>query len=44
MALVVEPGAVDPALGWLRARGLDAWQIGAVVPADGGSRYREIDR
>jgi phosphoribosylformylglycinamidine cyclo-ligase len=43
MALVVEPEALEPALGWLAERGLEAWRIGGVVPANGGPRYLETE-
>jgi phosphoribosylformylglycinamidine cyclo-ligase len=45
MALVVEPAAVEPAIGLLAGRGLPAWRIGEVVdPADlRGARYAEVD-
>jgi phosphoribosylformylglycinamidine cyclo-ligase len=43
MAAVVEPAAVDQALGWLAERGLAAWKIGEVRPAAelGPERYSE---
>jgi phosphoribosylformylglycinamidine cyclo-ligase len=43
MAAVVEPDAVDQALGWLSERGLGAWRIGEVRPATelGAGRYAE---
>jgi phosphoribosylformylglycinamidine cyclo-ligase len=43
MAAVVEPTAVDHALGWLSERGLPAWKIGEVQAAAvlGPNRYAE---
>jgi phosphoribosylformylglycinamidine cyclo-ligase len=41
MALVVDPVALDAALGWLAARGVAAWVIGSVEPAGAHGQYRE---
>jgi phosphoribosylformylglycinamidine cyclo-ligase len=43
MAVVIEPGAASEALALLSQRGVHAWRIGKVVPADEiGGRYREL--
>jgi phosphoribosylformylglycinamidine cyclo-ligase len=41
MVAVVEPAAVEPAIAFLAARGLPAWQIGDVIDRTGGQRYVE---
>jgi len=41
MVAVVEPAAVEPALAFLAARGLPAWQIGDVIERTGDARYVE---
>jgi phosphoribosylformylglycinamidine cyclo-ligase len=41
MVAVVEPAAVEPALAFLAARGLSAWQIGDVVERASDQRYIE---
>jgi hypothetical protein len=45
MAAVVEPAAVDPAIELLGERGIAAWPIGDLRPADelGPARYTEVE-
>lgn len=45
MAAVVEPAAVDAAIDLLRGRGIAAWPIGELRPADelGPARYTEVE-